>query len=379
MFSNNEKISPRQLTRLLILDWTGKLCLLLPILLHSAPGWEGIAALLLGGIWAMIYAGMLGGLSEKINIEFTGYVKERLGNVPAKLVGIFFFVYLLLNQAYLARAVGEVCGVFLLPESSENMTGFLFLLAGWAAACGSMQKRARTAECLFPVIAVMLVVMLAASAESVQWENLRKAAEDGINSWRKGKDSVPVNILIHSGCAFAALSGMGITLYQMPYINKSNGNRKNTVPAALKKSVIITGIFMTAIFVIMLGAFGSGDLNRLEWPVLVLMSNVNIPGGFLQRWDIIFLSVLLFSLLVASGTGIYYMGRILGELFPKVEEGGLQAYCVGICAAVMLIAGEYDVAEKLFARWALCAMMPLITAFPILLWVLERVKKCRKG
>lgn len=366
MFANNEKISQRQLTRLLALDWIGKLCLLLPILLKPINGWAGVAALLLGALWAFFYASAVGSLAKGIPGRFTDSVRERLGRVCAVAVALLFFLYLCLNQVYLARAVGEVCRVFLLPEHSELVIGFLFLLAGWAAASGSVQKRARVAEVLFPVAAVMLVIMLAASAGSVRWENLSESA--GAVS-----GGTLYDILCQSACTFAAFSGLGVTLYQVPCFH-----RKNRMGAAIKRAVLLTGGFLVVLFLIMLGAFGAADLDRLEWPVLVLMSNVNIPGGFLQRWDVIFLSVLLLSLLVASGTGIFYMGRILGELFPRVEESGLQVYCVGICALVMVLVGSYETAERLFVRWAICAVMPLLILFPILLWVIEKVKKCRK-
>lgn len=361
MFANNEKISLRQLRKALVLDWIGKLFLLLPILLEPLNGREKMGALVLGILAAVIYGAVVGSVAVKINGTFTGYVRECMGKVAAGTVGILFFLYLLLNLVYLAQAVGELCRVFLLPECRPVVIGFLYLLAGLAAAGGSVQKRVRASECLFPVVTLLLILMLAAAAGAVESRNF-------LEIWEYHPDDV----FQKSSCVFAAFAGMGVVLYLVPHVNAGKTRR---ITGAIRGAVLITGGFLLAVFAVMTGAFGSTDLNRLEWPVPVLMSNVNLPGEFLQRWDVVFLAVLLMALLMASGTGIYYMSRVLGELFPKVEEEGLKKYSVGIAAVVLFISGNYQTMEKLFVRWALCAVMPFLAAFPILLWVMERVKR----
>ena len=364
MFANNEKISERQLTRLMVLDWTGKFCLLLPVLFSVVQGVEEMAALVLAVAGTFFYTGILGYIAKNMGSSFTIYLQERFGVILARSTGLLFFAYLLLNQIYLTRAVGRVSTVFLLPESSEEIIGILFLLAGWITARGSVQKRARTAEVLFPVLAALLIIMLIASAKSVQWANLKTL---------NVQDADGENVICEAAVLFAAFSGMAVTLYQVPHLRKKGSLRR-----ALKKSVVITGVFQIALFIVMLGAFGKNDLSQLEWPVLVLMSNVNIPGGFLQRWDIIFLSALLFSFLSASGMGIYYMGKILSEVFHGKKEESLQIYCVVISVAVVLIVRNYEYAEQLFARWALCVFLPLVAALPVMLAVLERGLRCKK-
>ncbi len=366
MFADNEKISAKQLGRLLCLDWIAKFCILLPLLLKSLRGWEQITALAFGAVWAYFYAVILGKLAGRITRSFTGYLSERLGKYFACTAGILYFLYMLLNQVYLAWAAGKICGLFLLPEMKETVIGILFLLAGLMTALGSIQKRARLAQCLYPVAAGMLVVMIAASAGSVKWENLRLPENPALPG-----------ILSGSVCIFAAFSGMGIALYEIPYVNRKKEGERNAagtqISRVIKKSLLYTAVFMTVLFVIMLGAFGEDELIFLPFPALVLMSNVNIPGGFLQRWDIVFLSVLLLSLFAASGNGIYYMSRILREVFPMAGKKGYPWYAACISALAMLIVGSYETAEKIFVKWAFCAFLPLTAAFPVLLWILEWV------
>lgn len=367
MFADNEKISPPQLKKLLFLDWTGKFCLLLPVLL-KVSGWDKILALILGSIWTLFYAGLLGKLSMGISGEFTGYLTERLGRYTARAAGLIAAGYLLFRQIYLARAAGRVCRVFLLPEGKEEIIGVLFLLAGLAAAEGSVQKRARAAQCLFPAVLFMIVLMLAAASGSFQPGNLPEV------SVNMGKS------ISGSACVLAAFSGMGIVLYQIPYVNreKRRVTDREEISRAMLMGTGITALLFTALFFIMLGAFGEAELEELNWPVLVLMSNVNLPGGFLQRWDVIFLSVVLLSLLTASGTGIYYMGTILKECFPKYQRKSLLWLAAIFSGVGMLLAGNYENAERLFVKWGFCAAAPVLLAGPVLLWMVENVRRKRK-
>lgn len=370
MFANNEKISLRQLGRLLTLDWVGKLCLLLPLFLSPLPGWNRMLALVLGGVWAFLLCGILRGLAPHIRHSFTGYLRRRMGLWVARVVAMAFFLYMLLNQIYLARAASRTCRLFLLPEVNEEVIGLLILLAGLGTAYGSIQKRGRAAECLFPLVAFVLIGMLAAAAVSVKAEYFPQLP--GIE---------PEEILRGSGLVFAAFGGMGVLVYEIPRINcqslpgKTGEDWTKNLGRVIKRSLGGTLLFLLGVFVVMMGSLGERGFQNLPWPALTLMSNVNIPGGFLQRWDMLFLGVLVLSLFTASGTGIYYMSRILAELFPGKKRKNMAVYAAVISGVVLLISGSYETAEALFDTWACRCMIPVMTAFLALLWVLERVKE----
>lgn len=364
MFAGNGKISPYQVSCLLFVDWVGKLLLLLPRIRGPLAGWDFIAAVALGGIWTFLYLVLLTRLSARIQGSFTGFLRERLGKYPAYLAGALFLLYLLINLTYLARTVGRICRLFLLPEVSETWIAVCALAAGAATAFGDSQKRGRTAEFLFYPVAIALAVMLAASAGSV---SVRHFAPAG--------DVHTLQILYRSGAVFAGFSGVTLILYEMPHTNWA-GRKKL---AALGRGFCVTFLFLLAAFLAVLGVLGRGSLLRLPWPVLTLMSSASVPGGFLQRWDAVFLAFLLFSLLLACGTSSHYMKRVLSELRPgKNREGLLLAAILPALAAVFLT-GSFETAAAIFYRFSLCCLIPLMTAIPVILIILERIKKKCEG
>lgn len=79
---------------------------------------------------------------------------------------------------------------------------------------------------------------------------------------------------------------------------------------------VLTFLFL-AILWSLTGTFGHQGLLRQETPVLKLMSGVLLPGKFLERFDIIWMAVLLFSLLYLCGSLLFYGEQIGGLLHVK--------------------------------------------------------------
>ena len=74
-------------------------------------------------------------------------------------------------------------------------------------------------------------------------------------------------------------------------------------------------------FLACFGIFGAEGMRRLAWPVISLMSSASLNGVFLQRWDILLIGFLEFSLFLSVGEGVFYGGVLAGELAgPKRQK-----------------------------------------------------------
>ncbi len=362
MFADNGKISPRQVSCLLFTDWVGKLLLLLPRVQWGLTGWEFLAMVALGGSWTGLYLVLIARLSARVRGSFTDFLRRRLGKYPAYLVGCLALLYLLLNLVYVTRMTGRICGLFLLPEVPESLLALCALAAGAVTALGDSQKRGRAAEILAFPIAIALAVMVAAAMGSAEKRNFLPAG---------GFDGFAV--LVRSGAVFAGFSGALLILYETPHVRWAGKGRIK----ALEKGFGAALAFLLAAFLTAFGVLGKGSFARLPWPVLSLMSSASLPGGFLQRWDAVFLAFLLFSLLLACGISCHFMKRVLAELCPKRNTERL--LFLGMVLAAFFLAGDLNTAEALFFRWGLCCLVPILAALPVFLIMLERIKsKCRQ-
>lgn len=389
MFADNGKISAHQIRCLLFADWAAKLLLLLPLAGGTLGGWDFLLAAALGGVWALLYLLVLSKLLPSVKGSFTACVRERLGKIPALLTGILALLYLLVNVCFLARLTGRICRVYLLPETSETLLAVLALAVGAASASGGSEKRARAAELLFFPLAAALTLMVLASFGNVRLEHFRAEGTLDIRQ-----------ILRRSGTMFAAFSGAALFLYERPRTNCKD----KTMKRALILGLLVTLLFLLLTFAAALGVLGEASILRLPFPVLALMNSASLPGGFLQRWDAVFLAFLLFGLLFAAATSCYYMRQIAGELaagrhmqHSRTADGGtadddttdsgtasgdtaggrrLAALYLPVFAAVLLVR-DYETAAALYLRWALCCLAPLMAAIPVFLLVIEQCRQKR--
>ncbi len=356
MFANNGKISAHQISCLLFVDWIGKLLLLLPLIRGTLGGWDFFAAVILGSIWVWLYLVVIAGLSASVRQSFTGFLKERVGSYAACAADVFVLFYLLGNLTFVTRITGRICHEYLLPEVSETLLAVCVFAAGLATAAGDRQKRARAAEILFFPIALALAVMLIASARGIRITNFK---------YEGTFDAAEV--LKRSGAVFAAFSGAVLILYETPYINWE----KKDCLKAMRRGWIFTLVFLLAAFFAALGVLGENSLLRLQWPVLTLMSSASLPGGFLQRWDAVFLAFLLFSFLLSAGTSCHYLKRVANEVWPGRDKKWMWIFPL----AVILLTKDYETTAALFTRWSFCCLTPLVAVIPVFLMTLERIRK----
>lgn len=362
MFADNGKISARQVGCLLFADWIGKLSLLLPQVRGDLRGWNFVLAAAAGGVWTCLYIFLLAEFPARMRGSYTDYMRERLGKYPAYFVGVLFLFYLLINVCYLARLTGRICSVYLLPETSETVIAAAVFAVGMATASGDRQKRPRAAEFFFFPIAAALALMLAASIGNVRAAHFQPQSA-----------FAPLQILKRSGAVFAGFSGVSLVLYEAPFVNRKGRKLRS----ALTCGLLVTLAFLLASFVIALGVLGEKSFARLPWPVLALMGSASLPGGFLQRWDAVFLAFLLFSLLLAAGTSCHYLRRISGEIAPGNQRDKVLWIIYLLAFLLILATGTYGTAAELFYRGALCCLLPLTAAVPVFLLIIEKCGKRR--
>lgn len=361
MFGNNQKISGRQLERLLVLDWIGKAGLLIPGFSGYSGGRAFLFSLLLAVGLTLCYAWLLGRLAHRIENDFYGYVCYRLGRPAAVFLSLAYWMYAFVNTLFLLRLFAAVAVTFVLPETKEWILIVIAAGAGIYAASGGLEVRARFGEVLFPAVVWPLLLLLVFAARSVRLEYV-------IPQYT----SLTMDAVCTGARMFSAFGGIGLFLYVAPSVD----SRKRASRAMFRGvTVTLAGEFI--LFLMILGTFGEQGMKALPWPLVTLMSSVKIPGEFLQRWDVIFTVLLLGSFFTAVTTGMYYLNLLTEEIFGgKKRRANLLLPAAAVTAAAC-VCREYDMAVKLYTVWNGCIFLPITVFFTLLLALLEYKKTGR--
>lgn len=389
MFSDNDKVSARQIKYLLILEWTAKLCLLLPIVLSGRSAGSMIFCIMLG---AAAWSGLIWIAVRWLDPErsFFDQLCAAAGKPAAALVLAAGLLYFLVQAAVFTNLCAEVTALYLLPEVSVPLLCVLPIAAGVYLAYGSVEIRGRFCEVVGPVVLGLIILLVIAAAFGC----LSTAAQESTLVSVKDR-------LARGGFeVFACMGGMFVPLYSGHFVNgrqksrakrnknpdsgigKGSNRKENNVCGDSYKAVRKAGLISVAIAGSLCAlaalSYGRNGMQAMDFPTIRVMSNIRIPGAFWQRWDIPFLALLIVSMTVNIAGAMWYVREILA-----VFQAERRVYISWLAAAVLVY---FAAAGFLNAFTAVCyyramnmqILIPLIFFFYIIMGIHRKVKKTEK-
>lgn len=384
MFSDNHKISVGQLHTLLITDWVGKTVLLIPKLVQGIDSREALLTACFGLFFTVAVMGGLETFSGKISGNYYGYVQKQAGDVAAFVLYLVYGLYFLLHSIVMLYLSSALAAEYLLPDMNVSIVMLLPLTVGYFLARGGLEVRGRVSELIAGVIVILLVLMLGNGLFQMDTGRL----------WH----GEPLEWQDVAGNGYLTVASFGSILalpFVLPEVEKKKGWKLRLYVPLVINGLLLAGIYLTGF-----GIFGTEGMQRLDWPMIALMSSMNLQGVFLQRWDILFVGLLQLSLFFAVGTGIYYMENILFNLknlgikrvIPtegysswkkRKREKERRILRLLICGAVYLVGirmEQWETSVYWYEKIGLFGCIPLLAALTLLIWgkSVWREKKGRK-
>ena len=322
MFSENHKISSRQLQALLLTDWMGKMLLLFPAAAGRAGGRSALAGLLAGGLLVLELGCLI--LRKRRGRQGSYYdrLKERLGGLAAGGVYVLGILYFLYHSALMLYLCGRIAVTYLIPEADFRLVTLTAAGLGLYLALGGMEVRGRVSELTAFFVWGLFFLMILLAMTSFRPEQM--ALDE------KGLKALPF-----AGCMAAVLPGFG-TLGILPVVKEQVEDPEN-MKKRCGRAVAMTIVLLFFTFLACFGIFGAEGMRRLAWPVISLMSSASLNGVFLQRWDILLIGFLEFSLFLSVGEGVFYGGVLAGELAGSKRQKMNRKFMTAAAAAAWLL------------------------------------------
>lgn len=364
MFSKNNKISKRQVFRLLSYDLLGVGTLLLPSALAEVSGRNGLVSLLTGLLTGLVFAVLLGGVIEsmKEGETYPGFLKRSFGSFFGVACSVVYSLYYLALGGVSAYVFGNLIVSELLKEQSFYwICAGIILLACYGISQG-IEGRARVYELLFWFLMIPLFLMLFLAAKDVQVERLFPLFGTGEGNF-------------YTSClySFAVFSLCGFMLFIVPFAKE----KSQIAPASLL-ALLFCGAVLLVIYGILQGIFGIASMAGQEYPAVTLMSMVQIPGGFLERQDAIMVGIWFFTVFALISSTMFYVSENIAGLYGGKKRG----VSISLAAALFfgIAVGCYrskDFMDKLLWIFLYCGT-PVIVAIPLLTYFTESLGKQKK-
>ena len=289
-FAQNESISPRQLYRLYVFNLLGVGTLVLPNNLAKL-GKYGFISIALGVFMAWLFMWIVSEVRER---RKTIYDRSFDKTKYAKMLiyDLIIAIYELSQAAFLAWIFVKLIRDSLIPDESFTVVLLVIMAVCTYALSGGVECRARVYEVVFFFVLIPLAAMLLFALSDVRLDYLM--IKD-----RVGVDFGIADIFAGSYYVFAA----SISVFNILFVRERTASQ---IRGSVSKAILTYAAILFLLYAVLLGSFGKYSLSEIEFPAVVLMSDVQIKGSFFKRADALMLSVWFFTLFSVLNMSLYY-------------------------------------------------------------------------
>lgn len=319
-FSQNNKISLRQLQALLILEVFGFGVVDLPRRLTGFAGHDGWASVLFAVIFIIILTAIMTHTVKLFpETSFYELSREILSRPIGVVVSLLFALRLILLAAFNLRIFAEIINQIMLPTTPFAVIfASMLMIAAYGAAKG-METRARMAEVLILIALLPLGFVFVMSGRDIDFSNLMPLMVTPFE-----------NILTGSLSAFFAFSGIEVLLLVGPFLARPKHLTKSSIQA-----VATIGIFMIIITVATIARFGHANVVHQMWPVLKMMDTVGLVGSVIDRQGVFIMTFWIISAYATINAALFFSSLLLKDV---VKKGRHSWYILGFIPIIAIIA-----------------------------------------
>lgn len=306
MFSENNKISLIQLKRLLVFDLFSVSGLIIPRIATAASGRDGVLAIILATLYAMIYVWIILSFAKYTNGNFLEYSNQYAGKILTFLIGSLYIVKLFICCVFAARLFGEVINQTLLEDTDNRVIILLLLIVSAYAASKGFEVRARIAEVLYFIVIVPVFAFLLLGLKEVDISNLMPLFTRSTG-----------DILYGGFEVFLTFSILELLIFVAPLIRvkKSDITKGSKIHHAVTKALVIVGVLNVLLFIVTVGILGEGETGQKLWSMVTVIQMIKMPGGFIQRQDAIILGIWMLSIFTIISAFFYFISLISKHIF----------------------------------------------------------------
>lgn len=350
MYAANGKISDRQTFRLYVFDLFGISTLLIPPYLAGLCGSDGFFAILFGSLSGYVYLRYLGYIMGKMDTDLGTFLEQRHGKCGQKISFAMLFFHCCFTAGFVVYVFCNLIQYSLIKEVNYVLLLAVVIIAAAYGVSGGIENRARVYEVLFWFILIPYVVMMLMSVGDLEMVHLSGFGE-----------SRPIDVIKSSFLVFLFLTPIFFSLFLTGNCKKKKyGTRMAQI---ISYAVLISVVILLGSYVILLGSFGRESLSNMRFPVVTLMSTIQIKGTFLKRMDALMLGVWFFTLLALFSLHMHYGTQMLKRLLHK-DNKRLVAAAAGIVFVIAWLLKKTANGTDVFLGYYAYVAAPLMIIGP---------------
>lgn len=290
------------------------------------------------------------------------YSQKIIGKPLGKAIGFIIICFFAIVTSIVVREFGFVMNTTLMQETPITATMLSMLILVAVATRNNITTISYMHTYYFPFIIVPIMFMVIMAIQDADMRHLKPF-------W--GNDASFMDFL-EGAASVTGLPFIPIGLYIITVITPYMIEPKKVVKGALWGSIIssITILFATGITV---AVFGSEEIDKSLWPMLVLTRMTELPASILERLDIVFLVVWIVSAFTTILSGYLICIELASKLFGLRSHRVLSYLTIPVIFGLSLypesVPHLYEII-RLTGKW--CLIITL--GYPIVLLLISLLR-----
>lgn len=253
------------------------------------------------GLMIAFIAGTVSGLLARLfpQKDYFEFVPQVIGRIPGYILATGYILYFSLFAAIELRIMGEVVRNYLLSRTPLELILLVMMLSALYLLYGGMRPLVQVQQLFFPIVILITAMLILMSFSVFDAKNLQPIL---------GKGFVPVI----KGVPQTSFSNLGFTTIMIfaAYMK----NPQHAVRSVVTAIAIAGGINALIVFVA-IGAIQYQTLDSLVFPIMEVVKTIEIPGGFLERLESIFITIFIMTIFSSVTIALFVSSHGIEKLY----------------------------------------------------------------
>lgn len=358
---DNHKISGRQLGRLVFYDFFALTTLLLPGILAKTAGMDGFFALAAGGAAGYVLLLLVSVQIRRMRLarqDYFTYLRACFGKLLTAVILVVYLLTALFGAAYGMYLLCDITRQYLIRDIPAWLVlAVLAALAVYGLFTG-IEGRGRMYEILFWFVLLPFFFLFLLAAHNVEPDR-----------WVPVFCAEGSQILKSSYLVFTFLAGSVF----LPMLSEGVYEHAD-MTRVLKQGFLFSVCANLALFLVLIGIFGTQTVATMKEAVLAMTAMVKVPGGFLERQDALLCGIWLISIFAFVENALYYAVWCMKRLGGKRARGWFlpaAAVCVYVLALCMYRSGRV---VSMLSHIYLEIVVPVLVGIVLVAYILSKMK-----
>lgn len=324
-------------------------------------GW--IITLLAGGIFNIIVY-IINKLIKLNNYNsFNNIIVDSLGKWVGYIVIFLFVFYLILATSIQVRSFVTVLNKYLLERTPTEFLLVTIILSATLLTSYSKNTLAKFNQVSFFIMFIPTIFIGLVLIKGCDITNVLPIGQVPVKNYFQSLYST-----------VAVFAGFEIMFLFSPMLD----DRKKILKSALSAGCFI-GVFYCIVVIFSLSIFSQYELKKIIWPTITMVTAVEIPGAFIERWEGIIMALWIFFNFTTVCNVIFFSANIVKESFNLKKEKIVSVIFVPIIYALALYPSNTEAISNIEKNILLPIMILNIIILPIILLIATKIRIYKKG